>query len=37
MMNKITWANKAKKDLREIPKNQKMQIYQAISTLSKPQ
>jgi mRNA interferase RelE/StbE len=34
-MNKITWANKAKKDLRKIPKNQKMQIYQAISTLSR--
>ncbi|MBW5291140.1 MAG: hypothetical protein Rsou_0734 [Candidatus Ruthia sp. Asou_11_S2] len=35
-MNKITWANKAKKDLRKIPKNQKVQLYQSISTLSKP-
>ncbi len=35
-MHKISWTNKAKKNFRKIPQNQKLQIYQAISTLSQP-
>ncbi|SFV86691.1 hypothetical protein MNB_SUP05-SYMBIONT-4-311 [hydrothermal vent metagenome] len=35
-MNKISWTNKAKKDLRKIPQKQKVQIYNAISTLNQP-
>ncbi|MDC9715048.1 MAG: type II toxin-antitoxin system RelE/ParE family toxin [Gammaproteobacteria bacterium] len=35
-MNKISWTNKAKKDLRKIPQKQKVQIYSAIGALSQP-
>lgn len=35
-MNKISWTNKAKKDLRKIPQKQKVQIYNAIGTLAQP-
>ena len=35
-MNKISWTNKAKKDLRKIPHKQKVQIYNAIGTLAQP-
>ncbi|SMM97794.1 hypothetical protein SPONL_1440 [uncultured Candidatus Thioglobus sp.] len=35
-MNKISWTNKAKKDLKKIPQVQKVRIYNAIGTLSQP-